>query len=103
MAVVDETAFVMLISGFWALAAYAAYLRLFVVRRLRRRIDQVVDTRLSAAPAAASAPSGESATALTQVNRRLAVLERIVTDGGVETAAQIEALRDRAREPELTR
>nr|WP_314444795.1 hypothetical protein [uncultured Sphingomonas sp.] len=103
MAVVDETVFVMLISGFWALAAYAAYLRLFVIRRLRRRIDQVVDTRLSAAPAVASAVNNESAIALTQVNRRLAVLERIVTDGGVETAAQIEALRDRAREPELTR
>jgi hypothetical protein len=27
------------------------------------------------------------------------VLEQIVTDGGVQTAAQIEALRDRARIP----
>lgn len=97
MAVVDETAFVMLISGFWALALYAAYLRFFVVRRLRRRIDQVVDHRLSAAPAQLPADSADAE----KVNRRLAVLERIVTDGGIHTAAQIEALRD--REPELTR
>jgi hypothetical protein len=99
MAVVDETAFVMLICGLWAFGLYAAYLRLFVVRRLRRRIDQVVDRRL--ADQIPFVP--ESTPALTQVNRRLAVLERIVTAGGVETAAQIEALRDHGREPELTR
>ena len=99
MAVVDETAFVMLITGLWALAAYALYLRVFVVRRLRRRVDQLVDQRLAAtplpAPAAVDGGEGE------KINRRLAVLERIVTDGGIHTAAQIEALRD--REPELTR
>jgi hypothetical protein len=99
MAVVDETAFVMLICGLWAFGLYAAYLRLFVVRRLRRRIDQVVDRRL--ADQTPFVP--ESTPALTQVNCRLAVLERIVTDGGVQTAAQIEALRDHGREPELTR
>jgi hypothetical protein len=32
-----------------------------------------------------------------RVEERLRVLEQIVTDGGVETAAQIEALRDRPR------
>ena len=32
-----------------------------------------------------------------QLQERIRVLERIVTDGGVETAAQIEALRDRDR------
>lgn len=32
-----------------------------------------------------------------QLQERLRVLERIVTDGGVQTAAQIEALRDRDR------
>lgn len=99
MAVVDETAFVMLITGLWALAAYALYLRVFVVRRLRRRVDQLVDQRLALTPvqppALADGAEGE------KINRRLAVLERIVTDGGLHTAAQIEALRD--REPELTR
>lgn len=32
---------------------------------------------------------------LADVQQRMKVLERIVTDGGLETAAQIEALRDR--------
>lgn len=32
-----------------------------------------------------------------QLQDRIRVLERIVTDGGVQTAAQIEALRDRDR------
>ena len=35
-----------------------------------------------------------------QLQDRINVLERIVTDRGVETAAQIEALRDRDRIPE---
>ena len=34
-----------------------------------------------------------------QLQDRIKVLERIVTDRGAETAAQIEALRDRARIP----
>lgn len=97
MAVVDETAFVMMICGLWALAAYAIYLRVFVVRRLNRRLEEVIDQRLASVPAQASADNIEGE----KINRRLAVLERIVTDGGIHTAAQIEALRD--REPELTR
>jgi len=32
-----------------------------------------------------------------RVESRLRVLEQIVTDGGVQTAAQIEALRDKER------
>ena len=37
---------------------------------------------------------------LAEVQQRMKVLERIVTDGGVQTAAQIEALRDREKIPE---
>ena len=33
---------------------------------------------------------------ITQLEQRVRVLERIITDGGVQTAAQIEALRDPA-------
>ena len=46
------------------------------------------------------ANDGENARLRTQVKQlqdRIHVLERIVTDRGVETAAQIEALRDRDR------
>ena len=35
-----------------------------------------------------------------QLQDRIRVLERIVTDGGVQTAAQIEALRERDKIPE---
>jgi len=35
-----------------------------------------------------------------QLQERIRVLERIVTDSGVQTAAQIEALRDRDQIPE---
>ena len=35
-----------------------------------------------------------------RVEARLRVLEQIVTDGGAQTAAQIEALRDQARIPQ---
>ena len=38
-----------------------------------------------------------------QLQERIRVLERIVTDRGAETAAQIEALRDRDRLPEEDR
>jgi hypothetical protein len=51
-------------------------------------------------------PAGDSAETLQlreqvkQMQDRIRVLERIVTDRGVETASQIEALRDRERLPE---
>ena len=35
----------------------------------------------------------------TELEQRVRVLEQIVTDGGAQTAAQIEALRDRAKIP----
>jgi hypothetical protein len=38
-----------------------------------------------------------------QLEDRLAVLERIVTDRGIQTAEQIDALMDREREPEQIR
>ena len=38
-----------------------------------------------------------------RLEARLAVLERIVTDRGIQTAEQIDALMDREREPERIR
>ena len=52
------------------------------------------DARLAAEKAA------QYATANAELEARVRVLEQIVTDGGIETAAQIEALRDT---PRLTR
>jgi hypothetical protein len=47
----------------------------------------------------AAEKSAQYAQHMERVEARLRVLEQIVTDKGVETAAQIEALRDRARIP----
>ena len=62
--------------------------RFFSLRE--RQLD--ADTRLAAEKAA------QYATANAELEARVRVLEKIVTDGGLETAAQIEAL----REPRLT-
>jgi hypothetical protein len=45
----------------------------------------------------AAEKSAQYAQHMERVEARLRVLEQIVTDGGVQTAAQIEALRDKAR------
>jgi hypothetical protein len=47
----------------------------------------------------AAEKSAQYAQHMERVEARLRVLEQIVTDRGVETASQIEALRDRARIP----
>lgn len=47
----------------------------------------------------AAEKSAQYAQHMERVESRLRVLEQIVTDRGVETASQIEALRDRARIP----
>ena len=54
-----------------------------------RQLD--ADARLAAEKAA------QYATANSQLEARVRVLEQIVTDRGIETAAQIEALRDKPR------
>jgi hypothetical protein len=52
-----------------------------------------VETRLAAEKAAQYAASN------TELEQRVRVLEQIVTDGGAQTAAQIEALRGPSRLP----
>lgn len=47
----------------------------------------------------AAEKSAQYAQHMERVEARLRVLEQIVTDGGVQTAAQIEALRDQSRIP----
>jgi len=47
----------------------------------------------------AAEKSAQYAQHMERVEARLRVVEQIVTDGGAQTAAQIEALRDQARIP----
>jgi|SRR5438067_12900142 len=69
-----------------ALIVYMANL-FFAFRK--RQLD--VDARLAAEKAAQYAVSNA------ELEQRVRVLEQIVTDGGAQTAAQIEALRDPPR------
>ena len=55
--------------------------------------------RANAAERVASTESAEKH----RLEHRVAVLEKIITDGGLQTAAQIEALRDNDREAQSTR
>ena len=92
----DEEAAVMLILAFWAVLAYAMYQRVWVVRRLRRKLDQIADAAIaSVQPAArptaitAEAESGE----LKRIQQRLQVLERIAVEKEATLAREIEDLR----------
>jgi hypothetical protein len=60
---------------------------------------RVKEKQISAQSSLAAEKSAQYAQHMERVEQRLRVLEQIVTDGGVQTAAQIEALRDRARIP----
>ena len=73
--------------------ALPTILLLYMARRFFafREKQLEVETRLAAEKAAQYAASNA------QLEARLRVLEQIVTDGGMQTAAQIEALREPAR------
>ena len=97
MTVIDDEILAMIVSAMMAITVYAAYLRLITVRRLRKRVDRLVDARIAGtaeAPQVAPAPASQADSAeFARVQQRVAVLERIITDGGLQTAAQIDALR----------
>jgi hypothetical protein len=60
---------------------------------------RVKERQVESQSSLAAEKSAQYAQHLERVEARLRVLEQIATDKGVETAAQIEALRDRARIP----
>ena len=65
---------------------------------------RVKEKQIESQSTLAAEKSAQYAAHVERIEQRLRVLEQIVTDRGVETAAQIEALRDQdrssAREPE---
>ena len=73
----------------FALIAFLAYMarRFFAFREKQLEVE----TRLAAEKAAQYAASNM------ELEQRVRILEQIVTDGGAQTAAQIEALRDQPR------
>jgi hypothetical protein len=60
---------------------------------------RVKERQIDAQTSLAAEKSAQYAQHMERVEARLRVLEQIVTDGGAQTAAQIEALRDKERIP----
>jgi len=63
---------------------------------------RVKEKQISAQTSLAAEKSAQYAQHMERFETRLRVLEQIVTDGGVQTASQIEALRERERIPKET-
>jgi hypothetical protein len=66
---------------------------------LARRYFTLKEKRLDVEMALAAEKAAQDATSNTQLEQRVRVLEKLATDGGLQTAAQIEALRDLDRNP----
>jgi ABC-type phosphate transport system auxiliary subunit len=64
---------------------------------MARRFFTFREKQLQAETSLAAEKAAQYAASNAELEQRLRVLEQIVTDGGVQTAAQIEALRDQAR------
>ncbi|HXS49237.1 MAG TPA: hypothetical protein VN713_03815 [Sphingomicrobium sp.] len=60
---------------------------------------KVKEKQISAQTSLAAEKSAQYAQHMERFEARLRVIEQIVTDGGVQTASQIEALREQARIP----
>ncbi len=60
---------------------------------------RVKEKQIEAQSTLAAEKSAQYAQHVERIEARLRVVEQIVTDGGAQTAAQIEALRDRDRIP----
>jgi hypothetical protein len=61
---------------------------------------RIKEKQIEAQTALAAEKSAQYAQHMERVEARLRVLEQIATDSGVQTASQIEALRDQARIPQ---
>jgi len=70
--------------------------------RLKHR-EKIEQMRLAASGTGDSAQIARQDARIEELEDRMAVLERIITDNSVNVAAQIEALRDTASIEELTR
>jgi hypothetical protein len=92
----SEDALVILMMMFWAMVAYTVYLRVFVVRGLRRKLDSIADAAIAARPQAAAHPALPSPVEQAELRRiqdRLQVLERIAVEKEDTLSREIEQLR----------
>jgi len=70
---------------------------------MARRFFTFREKQLEADSRLAAEKAAQYATSNAELEARVRVLEKIVTDGGIETAAQIEALRDVPEPRKLTK
>ena len=70
---------------------------------MARRFFTFREKQLEADSRLAAEKAAQYATSNAELEARVRVLEKIVTDGGIETAAQIEALRDVPETRKLTK
>ena len=92
MVVMNEAVVVMMICGLWALGAYALYQRFFIVRRLRKRLENYAD-----AGSTAPLPAPTETADYKRLQQRLEVLERIAVEKEDSPSRQFEELRVASR------
>ena len=96
MVVMNEAVVVMMICGLWALGAYALYQRFFIVRRLRKRLENYADAFIASSSTAHS-PAPTETGEYKRLQQRLEVLERIAVEKEDSLAREIEGLRVASR------
>ncbi len=82
--------------SFFAVVAYAGYVRLVTVRRLRKKLDVLVDQAFARGPATAGpalAGPAQETDEIRKIQERLKVLERIAVDKEASLSREIEELR----------
>ena len=89
----SEDATIILIMLFWATVAYAVYLRLFVVRPLRKKIEKIAEGRANPVPLPIAAPRLQEDGEFRKIQERLQVLERLAVEKENTLSRQIEELR----------
>ncbi len=65
-----------------------------ILAKVYMRTMEMKDRQISAVGEKTAEKAAQYATRIAELEQRVRVLERIATDGGIQTAAQIEALRD---------
>ena len=96
----SDDAIAILLMLYMATVAYAVYLRVFVVRRLRKKLDKLVDAALAVRPASLdvrSAPAVDELSEFKRMQDRLKVLERIAVEKENTLSREIEELRAAGR------
>lgn len=78
-------------------------LPIIVLGYLFHRWFKLKEKRLDVEAGLAVEKAAQYAASNAELEARVRVLEKIVTDGGMQTAAQIEALRDRPEHPRQAR